>query len=150
MHKKLSILLIIFFNVLSACTLMNEKRDNETIQTRIDTKIADLSKLDSQNQQLSAQANKLIQDLDQKHTTLDQLQAKLNQLKSENDKLSTSNEAERRKKEKLAQTLHDSTNQVNALNKDKNLSIKEKNKKLEALKQEIKEKIKRDALLFQN
>ena len=152
MQKKMRVFLILPFLTLFGCksALLELQNDNEIRADRIKTKEVDLVNLGDQNQQLSYEKNKLLSELDQKNTTLDELNAQLAKLKAANSQLSAATDAERKKQAKLSRSLDDYSRKVNTLNKNNHMGIEEKKKKIEELKQQIKDKVKSDSELFDN
>ena len=145
-------LLILSFLTIFGCksALLELQKDNEIRADRIKTKEVDLVNLGDQNQQLSYEKNKLLSELDQKNTTLDELNAQVARLKAANSRISVVTDAERKKQAKLSGRLDDYSRKINTLNKDNHLGIEEKKKKIEKLKQQIKEQVTKDSKRFDN
>jgi chromosome segregation ATPase len=152
MQKKMKALLILSFLIMSGCksALLELQRDNEIRADRIQSKEVERSSLEEQNQQLSYEKNKLLSELDQKNVTLDELNAQLAKLKAANSQISAATDAERKKRAKLSRNLDDYSKRINSLNNDTQLGLEEKKKMIEELKQNIKDKVKKDSALFNN
>ena len=152
MQKKLRTLLILSFLSLfgAGCALQELQQDNVNRAARIDNKRQGLSNIETQNQHLTDEKNNLASELDKKNITLDELNAQLSRLKAENAKIKVDTKAKRKKQAELSRSLDQYSAKINVLDKDKSLSIEEKNKKIEELRLQIKDKVKRDSKLFAN
>jgi chromosome segregation ATPase len=145
-------LAIFSFLILFGCksALLDLKDDNQVRTERIGLKQSELANLENQNQQLLQEKNSFLSELDQKNISLSDLNARLAKIKAANAKIRTDTEAKRKKKAALAKTLDQYTTEINLLNKDSSLGAVEKKKKIEELKQQIRDKVKKDAELFNN
>ncbi len=150
MPIKMKACLLIPFLALFGCksALLAMHEDNKRIEERIRAKEIERVNLENQNQQLSFEKNKLLSDLNQKDITLDELHDRVAKLKEANSQYKAVTEAERRKQAKLARSLDDYSRKINALDQDNSLGVAQKKKKIDELKQQIKEKVKRDSELF--
>jgi len=108
----------------------------------IPVKEQELQQLEHSNIMLQEETKKLAADLKNKQITLDELDARLEKYKTANARLVTANETQRRKKADLDQRIRESQRKVNTVRNDKALPDREKQRKIEELKNEIKEYLK--------
>jgi chromosome segregation ATPase len=116
--------------------------DSEQIEQRIPVKEQELQQLQHSNIMLQEETKKLTVDLNNKQITLDELDARLEKYKRANAKLVTENESQQRKKAYLDQRIRESQRKINTVRNDKKLPDREKQKKIEELKNEAKEYLK--------
>ncbi|MGR9086938.1 MAG: hypothetical protein ACU841_07680 [Gammaproteobacteria bacterium] len=142
--------------LLSACLAMSgcssallELRDqNRQAEGRIRQKQLELSRLSEENQRLALEKNNLLKELDQKNLTLDELNDSLTRLKAANSKTRADTAAKRKKQARLAQSLDEYSNKINALKKNGQLSLEEKKNRSEALRQKIKDTVNQNLDLY--
>jgi chromosome segregation ATPase len=143
---------IVSFLALFGCksALLDLKNDNQVVAERINMKQSELANLENQNQQLLQEKNKLLSELDQKNISLSELNIRLEKIKEANSKIKTDTAAKKKKRAALSKALDRYSAEINALSKDSNIGDAEKKKKIEELKNQIRDKVKKDAELFNN
>lgn len=140
MRIRLRLLPLMLVLVVSGCNsaLLQTRRENQETEQRLVDKNMELRTLDEQNQYLLAEKNRLSADLNQQSMTLDELNARLTELQRENSRIKTTTRAEQAKKAKMQQSLDTYSRKVAALSNDDQLTVEEKKKKIDALKQQIR------------
>ena len=146
MRKKTKVWILLSFLFGSGCNsaLLQTIRENEETEQRIAEKSNQLYSLEEQNQHLLYEKENLVSELNQKSMTLEELNARLNKLKRENSRIQATTDAEQKKKAALTKHLNQYSEEINTLNADSHLSIEAKEKRIEELKQQIREQLIRE------
>ncbi len=150
MYKRMKIFLIVFCFTMSGCksALLEMKNDNQIKEERIAWMESELKRLEDQKQQFLDETNKLQAVLNKKNITKDELIAQIDKVKVANSKIKAATDIEENKKVALSRSLDDYLEKIQTLNSDDRLSIEEKEKRNEELKQQIKEIMERSLELY--
>jgi chromosome segregation ATPase len=144
-------LLIISYLTLLSCksALLELKNDNQRMEESIPVKQMELESLHNQNQQLSQEKNELLAEIDKKNITLNELSDGLAKIKDSISKIRANTEVKRKKQVALLKSLDHYSVTINQMKKQTSPG-EDKKAEIEELRQQIKDKVKKDAELFNN
>jgi chromosome segregation ATPase len=129
--------------LLQGCALKQLEKESGEREQRIKYKEEELLRLQSQEQELRAEKERTLADLQKQQGDLDQLSAQLAELEKKNKSIKAGNDTRRHEQQELSKTLKSYQQQIAALKKQTDLSEAAKKKKIEELNQQIKEYLKR-------
>jgi predicted RNase H-like nuclease (RuvC/YqgF family) len=126
---------------LSACTVIRENQANDALERSNAAKERALADETARGEALRARQRTLLADLQDRQMTLDQLDARLEQLRVQNDQLVTANREQEDRKRQLAKTLADGRADLAQTRGRTDLSDAEKLRRIESLKQAIRQQL---------
>jgi hypothetical protein len=122
----------------SGCTIVDMRSDLQDRQTRIDAKQQQLGDLNATQTQLAAESDRLKDDLQRRELDASELQTRLDRLIALNEAAQVASAQQRAQQEERRRQLQAVRQQAQALDQDKSLSDAEKQKKLDALKEQTR------------
>jgi chromosome segregation ATPase len=128
--------------VLSGCTIVQMRSDLQDRQTRIDAKQQQLNDLNATQTELAAESDRLQDDLQRRELNAGELSSRLDELVKLNEAEQAASAQQRAQQEERARQLQAVRQQAQALDEDTSLSGEEKQKRLDALKEQTRELLK--------
>jgi len=124
----------------SGCTVAQLKEDVNQSQNRIDEKQQVLQGEEVQQDALRREQQRLRRDIGSKQMSLDELHARLDRLQAENRRNAAVSQQQQEKKRRLDKELTDRKLEITQL-QNSDLSVAEKNRRIEALKRKIQQEL---------
>lgn len=118
--------------------LMTMRTQNQQAEQRIAAKELELQQTRDQQRVLTEEKQRLISELDSKKLTLDQLHAELDQLERQNARIKASTNLQAKEKQALEAQIRQYRNEIDALQSNQEMSLADKEKRIEELRQKIK------------
>jgi hypothetical protein len=127
---------------LSDCTITEMRNDVQARQTRIDEKQQQLGDLRATQTGLTAESDRLQDDLQRRELDASELRARLDELVKLNEAAQVSSAQQQAQQEQRRRQLQAVRQQAQALDQDTSLSSEDKQKRLDALKEKTRELLK--------
>jgi len=138
MYRKLFLIALIISTIGCQSALLSTVRENERSEQRINEKEQDLQYLENQNTKLTEEKQRLLSELDNKELTLNGLYSRLDDLEKENALIEADTSSQKKQRQNFKKQIKTYKYQINAVKNNNQLSVQEKQKKIEALKKEVK------------
>ena len=120
------------------CTLIQEQREVRDREQRISIKEKQYEDLMQQERMLKEEKKSLLSELEAKQLTLDQLSARLTKLQNDNAQIKADTNQQQEEKERLDQQIRQYQEDINTLKKNNQLSDRDKQQRINSLREEIK------------
>jgi chromosome segregation ATPase len=127
--------------VLAGCrqsALINLKHETNETEQRIAIKQRQLEDLENQKRILMEEKESLVSKLGTKEMTLNQLSESLDKLQRENARIRADTDRQQKEKVSLEMQIQQYRDEIDALRNNKQLSVEEKRKRIEELKEKIR------------
>lgn len=141
MRRTFILFTVCFAWMLSGCeqsALMSMRRQNLQAEQRIATKQAELEQLQYQQRVLQEDKERLLSELDSQQMTLDQLSTRLDQLQRQNARIKADTAQQVKTQQKLNARIQQYQQEIDALQRNDQISLQEKQQRIKELKQKIK------------
>lgn len=126
---------------LAGCTLVEQNRQIDATQGRIDTKTVQLTQAEQEQAALQQQMQSISADLHQKQMSNKDLERRLAKLQAANQQAATDNDAQRARKRKLDAELTQDRAALAALSQNTTMDPVEQQRKIDQLKADIKKRL---------
>ncbi|SAK63200.1 hypothetical protein AWB78_02122 [Caballeronia calidae] len=126
---------------LAGCTLVEQNRQIDATQGRIDTKTVQLTQAEQEQAALQQQMQSISTDLHQKQMSNKDLERRLAKLQAANQQAATDNDAQRARKRKLDAELTQDRAALAALSQNTTMDPFEQQRKIDQLKADIKKRL---------
>lgn len=126
---------------LAGCTLVEQNRQIDATQGRIDTKTVQLTQAEQEQAALQQQMQSISADLHQKQMSNKDLERRLAKLQAANQQAATDNDAQRARKRKLDAELTQDRAALAALSQNTTMDPAEQQRKIDQLKADIKKRL---------
>ena len=117
---------------------MKLKHETNETEQRIAIKQRQLEDLENQKRILMEEKESLVSKLGTKEMTLNQLSESLDKLQRENARIRTDTDRQQKEKVSLEMQIQQYRDEIDALRNNKQLSVEEKRKRIEELKEKIR------------
>lgn len=126
---------------LAGCTLVEQNRQIDATQGRIDTKTVQLTQAEQEQAALQQQMQSISADLHQKQMSNKDLERRLAKLQAANQQAATDSDAQRARKRKLDAELTQDRAALAALSQNTTMDPVEQQRKIDQLKADIKKRL---------